>query len=403
MNIEGMGRRVSKRDVQDQVREGEQEYLRQSHERRASEFLELARPIDERDKALTGRRIDDYVRESGLSADELFPENGRILNIGDPWQTLDREGVINLEYETGEEASFISDENYFLSTLGYSFDEIGNEIFHIKEQQPKLADVLEKKLIHLQELVNEEINVNNFPAISGLAQDIVQEIGGLVPKYYARFPDAWYSAVHIARGFSDLHLLKTVIEPAIVREAVQKKGLTTQQEAELKRQLIEEHRGRSKYTSSELVKGAFPNTDFEDGSFDRITASWSISAHMFAVMDARHFDTTFKEIDRLLRKDGAAYFWPMNYWYDHPDELLESAEKYAQSGGAVGFFLKDNDSSEIVWYGNRDAGRVEGAWNNVQTFIVLGRGYGASTKKRIEKNVVANDPDTVELVDDVAA
>ncbi len=338
MGVEGMGRLRPRQEVEKEILQGKEDFVFEQHQRNAMALIELARPIDERDKALTGRRMENYVQESGVMQAELFPENGFVLNIGDPWQTLDRKGITTLEYETGDEASFISEEVYFFDTLEQKYSAIEDEIGYIVKVRPEVAKSIQWKLNALREFQKIGLSVSDYPKQAQVAQEIVRELAQLVPEIYERYPNAWYAAVHVARGFSDIHLNETVIKPKIDREVIMQKGLSEKEEHELRRQLINEHRGQKKYTESELVKGAFPHTDFADDSFDRITASWSISAHMFGVMDAKHFSTTWDETDRLLRKDGAAYFWPMNYYFDDPAELLNSVQEYTQSGGQVGFY-----------------------------------------------------------------
>lgn len=398
MSIEGIGRRRPQQDIEKDIQQGQEDFVFEQHQRNAAALIELARPIDERDKALTGRKMEDYMYESAIMQDELFPQDGNILNIGDPWQTLDRQGITNLEYATGEEASFVSNAEVFFKMLEKQFTAIEHEIKYIATIQPKVAESIRWKLNSLREFLQMGLSVQDYPKIAQVAQQIAREFAELVPDVYNRYPNPWYAAIDIARGFSDLHLTEKVIQPILDKEAIERKGLTEKGEQELRRQLIEKYRGQKKYKESELVKGAFPNTDFDNNSFDRITASWSISAHMFGVMDAKHFSTTWKETDRLLRKDGAAYFWPINYQFDDPSELFNSVETYTKAGGMVGVIVSQGDNQEkrVIWYNQDNADTIARNWYKVQTLVVLSRRHNSETMQRVENNLFNENIATVE-------
>ncbi len=383
-----MGRRRSQADVQKETFQGGEDAEYEAHQRRASALIEFARPIDEHDKALTGRRMEHYQDESGVTKEELFPEEGHILNIGDPWQKLDRKGITTLEYETGDEASFITDEETFFHVLPSIYEVILDEITYLSSIDPEIAHSLSWKVKALQEF-SLQVSLEDYPKQASLAQEIVKEIGSLSPKVYDRYPNAWYSAIHIARGYNDLFLEKKVIQPTLQKEIIARKGLTNDEIKDIRRQIIERYRGGKRYHDAELVKGAFPHTDFDDHSFERITASWSISAHMFGVMDAGHFATIWNEVDRLLKRDGMAYFWPPNYHCVDPSELLKSLHEYVHSGGVAGFIMhNDSGFQRIIWLDDRTDDDVMHNWMSVMTLFVGSRRNTKKVKMRVEQGLL---------------
>ena len=344
------------------------------------------RPVNEDRKALTGRRIEDYVNGSLINKDELFPDGAYVLNIGDPWQRLDKDGVVTLEYETGEEASFVSNKELFFEFLPTELDVIHMEAGFLEQSYPEMMQSIEWKCRALEQFQEQGLTVADYPKQAVVATSIAEDLASLIPQLYDRFPNAWYAAVAIARGFNDLYLNATVIEPTMQRESVARKGLTEDQERDIRRNLIAEHRGGKKYAKSELVKGAYPHTDFDDHIFDRIVASWSISAHMFAAMSASDFMNVWDETDRLLQKDGAAYIWPLSYYFHNPDELMDSVERYQASGGCIGFIEgwgNELGEQELLWSDEVDVSRLSRYWDNMITAVVLGRGYSQKTKQRV--------------------
>ena len=115
-NIGSSDRFLSKRDrrlFKAEIKDEEGEYI--SGE--ISNLVDVVREVDAPQKALSGRKPEQYAEESGIPLEELFPEGKEILNIGDPWQTLDLEGVTSVDYEFGEEAEFVRDPEFFLNFL----------------------------------------------------------------------------------------------------------------------------------------------------------------------------------------------------------------------------------------------------------------------------------------------
>ena len=77
--------------------------------------------IDPYYKSLTGRTVERLAAETGIPAEELFPPDARILYVGDPWQRMgveiDDPNLTLIDYEFGETASFIDNEEQFRETL----------------------------------------------------------------------------------------------------------------------------------------------------------------------------------------------------------------------------------------------------------------------------------------------
>lgn len=74
--------KILRREIDD----GMMEYEDKKRERQLSSLVDRVQAVDARHKALTGRRREQYVEESGVSGGELFPENG-----GDAWAVDMRE------------------------------------------------------------------------------------------------------------------------------------------------------------------------------------------------------------------------------------------------------------------------------------------------------------------------
>lgn len=62
----------------------------------------------------------EYVAEGfGESVEEIFPPDGLTLYVGDPWQKLDRKGVVIIDYEFGPIAEFQDDREKYLRNLDH--------------------------------------------------------------------------------------------------------------------------------------------------------------------------------------------------------------------------------------------------------------------------------------------
>jgi len=349
--------------------------------------------FDQNEKALTGRRVEQYEEESGVRESELFPEGGRVLNIGDPWQVMDREGVVNLEYETGEEADFLLNPDMFFETFSDEINRCLDNVSNLESYEPELARELSWRLKGVREFAV-GMNADDYPKQARVLYDALRLLGE------SHRPDEedetkrelWYALMCLARGLQDIHYTQTVIEPALEEAERTRSDTTEEKRAKLVSSLIADFRGGNKYKQAELVKGAFPLTDFEDQSFDRIVASWSLSVHMFAAMDARHFETVFAEIGRLLKPDGAAYLWPLRYHFYDKNNLARGLAAYGKRGGTAGLMTGWGSHRDVVWM-DEEPERFLEMLDTSDELMILSPGTKSrkETKNRIDESLDRDD------------
>ncbi len=119
------------KDVIDEVKENqnlaEEKNLKEDKNDKTQKLQELTNlvyQIDPMEKALTGRTPTRIEEETGISADEIFPMNTKILYVGDPWQRMGKEldeshgsNFTLIDYEFGEVASFVRDDDFFRARI----------------------------------------------------------------------------------------------------------------------------------------------------------------------------------------------------------------------------------------------------------------------------------------------
>ncbi|TAL49933.1 hypothetical protein EPN81_04260 [Patescibacteria group bacterium] len=401
MKHEGMGRRFPQKDIAHDISEQYHDAVNEAFDRLKSQVVQDLLSIDQEGKALTGRKIDQYENESGIQERELFPEGARVLNIGDPWQVLDKQGVVNLEYETGEEADFVYDQERFLASILPELERMQANVEGIRSYDESFANELAWRVNAVKEHSESGISLEDYPNESKVLYDITRLIsehhGNDDSQGEAR--EIWYAAMRLARGFEDVHYTETVIEPTITKEVIQQKGLSKEERDVLIGRLVEEFRGQKKYKHAELVKGAFPDTLFEDKSFDRITASWSISAHMFGVMNAHQFGVVWKELDRILKKDGVAYIWPLDYYSGSGDEMAQTLREHRASGGDVGViywkphgYFGLTKKPEIEWIDDiKNDSELAHILTSSQTLVFLPKRATNASRKRVENSLYTKE------------
>lgn len=353
MYIEGMGRVRSKHDTALDEQEQLEEAERARFERIKQEIADKVMVIDAEEKALTGRVEQDYENESLVPVRELFPESGKVLNIGDPWQTLDREGVTNLDYESGDEAEFVYTTEQLDTNLEWKGQQMERAGENFENVYPELVDQIAETLEQVQAIADAH-DLKQYPEAAAILNDLrhnIAELRGHVCEDTFEgntLRELWYDTVKLERSFADTHLVKTVIEPAVLKEALRDKGFGEAKQMDLIRRLITEHRFLKKYQYADLVKGAFPATPFEDNSFDRLVASWSLSTHMFPNMNETEFRVYWEEMDRLLKKDGVAYFWPI--YRGREEEMVQSLKDYVKSGGEAAMIDRIEHAASVVFF-----------------------------------------------------
>lgn len=95
--------------IEDYLWRDEQETLLTTDARIVTAIPELQNKIWSENfgaKRINGHPPEYYARTLGVTVDELFPEDGLSLNVGDPWQKIDRKGVVIIDYEFGEVAGY---------------------------------------------------------------------------------------------------------------------------------------------------------------------------------------------------------------------------------------------------------------------------------------------------------
>lgn len=116
--------------------------------------------------------------------------------------------------------------------------------------------------------------------------------------------------------------------------------------------LSKEFKAEIKPKNAKILKGMFPFTKnlLPDNHFDVIMASWSISVHMFPEMDQQKLvDEVWPEVDRILKKDGKATFFPMDHYFDGYEDVAKSINLYnKQYNRNLQFKLFDNPDDEYL-------------------------------------------------------
>ncbi|MDQ5951288.1 MAG: hypothetical protein QG639_565 [Patescibacteria group bacterium] len=87
-----------------------------------------------------------------------------------------------------------------------------------------------------------------------------------------------------------------------------------------------------KSKEAKFIKGIFPYTqELPAESYDRVLASWSVSAHMFPEMSTEMFvDEIWKELDRLLAPGGQAVFYPIGHYGESAEGICRTIDLYNQ-------------------------------------------------------------------------
>ena len=337
--------------------------------------------IDGEAKALTGRTAEMYALGSGIKQSELFPEGKMILNIGDPWQTLDLPGVVTLEYESGDEAEFVDNLEKiekivlnYVNSLRTLVDESCQNLDKESVETRELYELLTQAPHEQQELFSEQTDK---------AIEMYRHITYLIAYIFGRpLQNCWYTANRIWRQLENYQYIKHVIEPELEREVRRRKAMSHEDMQQLRQELISAFRDERRYTQAESVKGIFPDTPFEDHEFDRIVASWSISTHMFEVLEDQDFSVYWNEIDRLLKRDGVAYMWPLYNALDQEQAMVRSLFAYRKRGGDAAFVMHDGG---IRWVDDDEFGYT---MHMVQALAVFPRGASKATKQRLMESVL---------------
>lgn len=287
-------------------------------------------------KRLTGRTPEIIQEETGINKDEIFPNDQQILYVGDPWQRMgleiDNPNLTIIDYEFGEPASFIDDDDKFHSEIKGKCNETTREVDYLLEQgslnefEQNWLTKFRDKIITANQ-ISEVRNINDY----NQAADAWHELKVLVEEAYqdpnlqnnpflVRLRrESWYLCVFGERGFRDIPDWEKIIKPKLENDSEKLKAQNLSdeefdQKLSLKRkQYIEEIRLKKKPEKSSVVEGVFPQLPFQDQSFDRFVASWSISAHTFENLEKDEFEFFWHEISRVLKLKGRAYIFPVDH------------------------------------------------------------------------------------------
>lgn len=350
-------------------------------------------------KALTGRTPELIEQETGIPQGQMFPENARILYVGDPWQkmgrVLDRPNLTIMDYEFGDSASFIHDEREFFNDLGYKIQDLqGN----IKYALNGVAELLEEdrnwleefsKLVEYAADISQKVKkLDEYPKIAEAwraarehiekrYQKILETISetrkgdpGEAPIDHSSLSflshNGWYQCVFAERGFRDIPDWQKIILPRLQIETQKLKDQSLGGEeidehlGKLAKTMINELRTKKIPEKANVVQAVFPALPFKKDSFDRFIASWSISAHTFANLDEADFAAYWQEIARVLKPGGEAYIFPLKY-SDYDDAALtESLARFSQTGLIESKFLDQTggeadsaSDAETLWMKKR--------------------------------------------------
>lgn len=445
-----------------------------AHTQTTETIIDAVHAYDANYKALTGRVKETYIALSGLPEQELFPEGADILNIGDPYLKLDIPGVVSIDYETGEQSQFTTDEYalyfQFLPTVVSAQTSIQdwiavlespvmqdpqkeaavNDLRTVEEQlrvfmneymprlklkdrhaifdslrtvqallqeqfaiDPSFADFykyvvnfihssedvmlfcdnidrLYIELMHKErsaELPQDQVafreaasyikttifpqlfhhSIQDFPRFQQMLEPVFEGLGHVrAPGQFLdsdpQVTNVFYDIWKLKNGLRDAHLYKTAIEPRLEREAFAE-GWSDTEYAHQRELAIQRELPPSKREFMDFKIALFPDTPFEDHSFDRIIASWSVTAHIFSSLDTDAYLAIWHECARLLRPGGKAYMWPTGYNGISTDDFLESIVAYAAEGGVVGVGIAEEDD-----YDTEDYSKIETITSNSPLF-----------------------------------
>jgi SAM-dependent methyltransferase len=361
------------------------------------EFPRLSDSVYQTDpgaKALTGRTPERIARETGISKDRMFPENGKILYVGDPWQRMGREfdnpNFTIIDYEFGDIAAFIKDESEFRSNATIKTERLLSRIEELKqgdilrEGQLPWVEQFEQLVLTACGVSDSAREIEDYPKAAEAWSDAKKFIeeqyakdledidetkagdpGDTIGEFDALSVfrrSAWYNCIYCERGFRDIPDWQKVILPKLKKEKVRlmRAGMRSD-EAEDKanrktKGWIEEIRLKKIPKQANVVEAIFPELPFDRASFDRFVASWSISAHTFGVLDEAGFRGYWEEISRILKDGGEAFIFPI--LYGSPDEhaFEDSLNKFSAASGVQWKYLDEkgqetNDilSAETLW------------------------------------------------------
>lgn len=366
-------------------------------------MAELARAVDSRRKALTGRTPESIEEETGIPTEYMFPEDAKILYIGDPWQRMGREldeshgsKLTILDYEYGEVASFVDDEGEFMENMRCRSNNLIAELeSRLGEDAAEIYGEEDAKwLADFYELVRRAIAISTTAESDeeyALASEAWGDAREHIEKKYKEevekqqlgtepgdapteepyentdlaelIIDYWYDCVYCECGFKDILDWRNIIRPKLVALEKELQDLSEEDRARIisreKRDLIEERRLKKHTKESIVVEAIFPLLPFRDEAFDIVVASWSISAHVFGELDEDGFEVFWDELHRVLADQGEAFIFPLNYHYRVDETIIDSLERMKEKHPDMDYEILDcegvpipNEGADSYGYGD---------------------------------------------------
>lgn len=356
-----------------------------------NEVAKLALEIDPLGKALTGRSPERIFIETSIPTEEMFPKDAKILYVGDPWQRMGRDldkshgkNLTIIDYEYGDVVAFISDDETFRNQLAFRTQQLLVNLSYLTRIAvlENFSDSDAQWLLEFSQIValahsgsEDTSSWDDYKMASESwkkAREYIEtsykkslettEQNSAEPGDPQIDPDdnlasfrasAWYDCVYAERGFRDIPDWHNIILPKI-RDLETKLGDLSEDEkakviANFKRGWIEEIRLKNTTENVNVVEAVFPQLPFKDDSFDRLVASWSISAHLFAELDVEGFDTIWDETHRVLKTNGKAYIFPLNYYYFVDKTLIDSLENMKEKYPEMAYAILDAHGETMAY------------------------------------------------------
>ena len=289
---------------------------------------------------------------------------------------IDDNRLVIVDYEYGETASFIRDKNRFKQDISHRSENLLHKLTSLRTYRTLTPDESSwldsfETIIQQARLSIENLdNISQYPEAASQwlkAKEYIDEAyrkqqtnGDAGDKTqicddisYFR-TDAWYDCVLGERGFRDLYDWEHIIMPKVKQkeqELSHKQDITEEEKQTIIdswiRTWINEIRLEKKPAKAHVVVGVFPQLPFKDKHFDRMVASWSISAHLFAYLDHDQFMVCWKETARVLADEGEAFIFPLTYEDIDQETILNSLYE-AQHMYGITFELLDNTGTLLA-------------------------------------------------------
>ncbi len=338
---------------------------------RATVIESIYKHNNENNNSLSARELNTIAEDLNLPLEEVFPKDGLILNIGDPWQAMGKyPNVVTEDYKYGDVALFNPNPDYTIkyddqkvtamitsvkeligdakSKVGYNdskldskarleqldnftelyelFIQLGNKLKDANESAKKIeyfgdAKRIESLWASIREKLDELFKkLNEEPENEDGHADAIRST--------VRF--MWYNCVEIQRQLNDLIDWNFEIVPKVKKKEMEMKREGYSQDdldnllPNFIKSEIEVLRLKKRHEHGKVVTAVFPELPFADGTFDRFVAPWSISTESIPHADEEEMVTYWKEIERVLKPGGKAYIYPLTWTAFDRDKMIDS-------------------------------------------------------------------------------